>query len=64
MEKLKKRLEKEYELNLMDGIKVEFEDAWVLMRPSNTEPVIRLTIEAKSKKRFEQLKKEFLKLLK
>ncbi|RLG16396.1 hypothetical protein DRN62_03685 [Nanoarchaeota archaeon] len=64
MEKLKKRLEKEYELNLMDGIKVEFEDAWVLIRPSNTEPVIRLTIEAKSKKRFEQLKKEFLKLLK
>lgn len=33
-------------LNLLDGVFVEFPGAWLHVRPSNTEPVIRLSAEA------------------
>jgi phosphoglucosamine mutase len=38
-----------------DGIKLDFEDGWLLVRPSGTEPKIRLTAEAKNKARAQQL---------
>ncbi|GAI82905.1 unnamed protein product [marine sediment metagenome] len=44
---LKDQLLKEYEnVNTMDGIRVELEKGWVLIRASNTSPLIRLTAEA------------------
>lgn len=30
----------------IDGIRINFDHAWILIRPSNTEPVIRLIVEA------------------
>ena len=38
-----------------DGIKLIYEDGWVLMRASNTEPVIRISAEAKTQKRLEEI---------
>jgi phosphoglucosamine mutase len=38
-----------------DGIRVGFTDGWLLVRPSGTEPIIRLTAEAKSEARARQL---------
>jgi len=43
-----------------DGIRIEWEDAWILLRASNTSPLIRLTIEARSEERLEELKKRFV----
>ena len=37
------------DLNLEDGVKVSFESSWVHIRPSNTEPIIRIFAEANSK---------------
>ena len=34
-------------LDWLDGITVEFEDWWFNVRPSNTEPLLRLTLECK-----------------
>ena len=34
------------ELNLTDGIRVDWPDRWFLVRPSDTEPVLRVTAEA------------------
>lgn len=45
MEKLK-RLLKNQKLSTVDGIRVDLPDGWFLLRPSGTEPVIRLTAEA------------------
>ncbi len=42
----------------LDGITVEYSDWWFNIRPSNTEPVLRLTIEANTKELLEKKKKE------
>jgi len=38
-----------------DGVKLYVKGGWALMRPSGTEPIFRLFIEAKEKQRAEQL---------
>ena len=37
-----------YQVNRADGVKIDFEDSWVHLRPSNTEPIIRIYSEAAS----------------
>lgn len=45
-------------MNRMDGMRVSFADSsWVLIRPSGTEPVIRVTVEAFSATRAKSLLK-------
>ncbi|GAI23434.1 unnamed protein product [marine sediment metagenome] len=39
----------------IDGIKLSFEDGWLLIRASGTEPKIRVTAEAKGEARVRQL---------
>lgn len=39
---------KDDKLDLTEGVKVIYRDAWVHIRPSNTEPVIRIIAEARS----------------
>ena len=36
----------QYEVNTIDGVKIDFKDRWVHLRPSNTEPIIRIYAEA------------------
>jgi len=36
----------EEELSTLDGLRIDFEDTWVHMRPSNTEPILRVYAEA------------------
>lgn len=46
--------------NFLDGLTVEFSNWWFNIRPSHTEPLVRLVIEAKTLKLLEQKKKELL----
>ena len=39
----------------VDGVRIELEDGWALIRPSGTEPVIRITVEAREEKKAEEL---------
>ncbi len=50
--------------NEMDGLTVEFSNWWFNIRPSHTEPLIKLVIEAKRKEILEEKKKEILNYLK
>jgi phosphomannomutase len=43
-----------------DGLKIEWDDAWVHMRPSNTEAIMRLYIEAPDEVRAQELLAEIL----
>jgi len=36
----------------VDGIRLQLEDGWVLIRPSGTEPVMRVTAEAREEKKL------------
>jgi phosphoglucosamine mutase len=47
-----------------DGIRLSFNDGWLLVRPSGTEPKIRLTAEAKTEARAKQLYDRGLKAVK
>jgi phosphomannomutase len=47
-------------LNLIDGVKIEFEKEWVHLRKSNTEPIIRIYSESSSLEKADQLAKEIL----
>ena len=50
MDQLKELFTKSYEhTNTLDGIRIDFSDGWVLIRASNTSPILRLTTEAKTK---------------
>jgi len=40
------------EVSHMDGLLVRYDDWWFNMRPSNTEPLLRLNVEAKSEERM------------
>ena len=40
---------KEYPQNDLDGLTVNFDGGWLNVRPSNTEPLIRLNAEADKK---------------
>lgn len=48
-------------LNTDDGLRIDFEDHWVHMRKSNTEPIIRIIVEAKSKKLAEEFADKYVK---
>ncbi len=48
----------------VDGIKLNFEDSWLLVRPSGTEPKIRVTVEAKSEGTAHQLFDSAVRLVK
>lgn len=38
----------EYPVNTIDGVKIDFENEWVHLRRSNTEPIIRIYSESNS----------------
>jgi len=42
-------------MTAVDGVRIELEDGWALIRPSGTEPVIRITVEAREEKRAKEL---------
>lgn len=50
-------------INPLDGIRIDFQDSWLHIRKSNTEPLVRVIAEAKSKKEASRLAREGLKIL-
>ena len=51
-------LEMGYKVETIDGVKIWLEKGWVL-RPSNTQPVIRMFVEATDESRLAKNKEEF-----
>jgi len=44
-----------YETVTIDGVKVIEDEGWFLVRPSNTQPIIRLTVEAKNEEALQRI---------
>jgi phosphomannomutase len=63
LEDMKEKYKKE-EINTTDGVKIDFEDQWVHLRKSNTEPIIRIYAEADSETKVESLTKKIIRDIK
>jgi phosphomannomutase len=64
-EKVLEKVKKKYadgKQDFLDGITVEYQDWWFNVRPSNNEPLMRLTIEADTQEILEEKQKELTKL--
>lgn len=48
-----KQLYKQGKMIELDGLTVEFDDWWFNLRPSQTEPILRLNVEAKTKEKLD-----------
>ncbi len=58
-EKIKDKY-KEHPINTEDGVKIEFDKDWVHLRPSNTEPIIRIYAESGSETTSENIAKRIM----
>lgn len=68
VKKALEKLEEKYQngkISFLDGIRVDFDDWWLSVRSSNTEPVLRVFVEAKDKelaqKKIEEIKEILMK---
>ncbi len=65
VEKIKQySMNKGYQMITLDGVRVTFEDGWVLVRASNTGPNLTVRFEANTEKRLKELQDEFLEMIK
>ncbi len=66
-ENILKFLEKKFagkgKISKIDGLRVDFPDWWFLVRPSGTEDLLRLSLEAKTKKIMNKKKNELFSLI-
>ncbi|MFH2106651.1 MAG: phosphoglucosamine mutase [Candidatus Micrarchaeota archaeon] len=49
-------------INTIDGVRIDFEDAWVIIRPSGTENYIRVFAEAKTREKAKKLVEKYKKM--
>ncbi len=49
------------EVDTTDGVKIFFDEGWVLLRPSGTEPIFRIFSESKTMAKAEQLAEDYKK---
>jgi phosphomannomutase len=63
LQEIKERFGKEGEVSHLDGISIEAEDWHLNVRPSNTEPLLRLNLEARSQELMERKRDEVLAVL-
>lgn len=52
--------QKNVELNFIDGVRVSYPDGWALVRASNTQPVVVVRFESRTKERLEEIKASVL----
>lgn len=64
VENLTVAMKKEYKnISTIDGVRVDMPKGWALIRPSNTEPIIRMTLEAVDEKELAAMEKKFAAML-
>ena len=63
LQEIKEHFGKEGKVSHLDGISIEAEDWHMNVRPSNTEPLLRLNLEARSKELMERKRDEVLEVI-
>lgn len=63
LKEFKERVKGEGKVNDLDGVRVDFDDSWVIVRASGTENLIRIFAEARSKSKADELLKKYKKIV-
>ncbi|MFB1064183.1 phosphoglucosamine mutase [Natrinema sp. H-ect4] len=64
MNQVRDRVSERYDdVDTLDGVYVDVDDGWILLRASGTEPVVRLTVEARDESRAERLEADAVGIL-
>lgn len=58
VDRLKLYFKEHYPIIDIDGVRIKFPDGWGLVRASNTQPILVLRFEAKTKEKLEKIQKE------
>jgi phosphomannomutase len=58
-----RRLQGDGDINKKDGIRIDWDDSWLHIRPSGTEPVIRIIAEAKTQQKAKLIANEAARLI-
>jgi len=67
VDEILRKVEKSYsgeEISTVDGVKIDFEDHWVHLRKSNTEPIIRIYTEARSQQKADEVAQKMMREIK
>lgn len=63
VEEIKELFSSGYEIIDVDGVRVQFEDGWALVRASNTQPILVARFEARTEARLREIKLQFKEIL-
>ncbi len=63
IDEIMKRYGGDADVTTIDGLRLDFGDWWLCVRASNTEPLLRLNLEARTKEMMEEKKQELTELL-
>jgi phosphomannomutase len=50
-------------ISLLDGVRIDFEKWWLSLRSSNTEPLLRLIVEAETEELLQQMIEEITEII-
>ena len=64
MKAVKRKFSKAKKTYELDGLSIEYENWWLNLRPSNTEPLLRLNMEADDYQTLKKIKKQVIQILK
>jgi phosphomannomutase/phosphoglucomutase len=63
LKKFKEKVRGDGKINDMDGVRVDFDDSWVILRASGTENLMRIFAEAKSQKKADELLRKYKRIV-
>jgi phosphomannomutase/phosphoglucomutase len=63
VDRVRDHFSKDHEVIAIDGARIKFGDGWGLVRASNTQPVLVVRFEAKTKERLKEIQDEVMQVL-
>ena len=63
LKRFKEKVKKDGRMNTMDGVRIDFDDSWVIARASGTENLMRIFAEAKSQRKADELLRKYKRIV-
>jgi phosphomannomutase/phosphoglucomutase len=63
VDRVREHFARDHEVIDIDGARVKFGDGWALVRASNTQPVLVVRFEARTKERLEEIRRTVMEVL-